>query len=74
MATIKGDEENNDEWYLDIGCSNHMTCKNSWFYELDDSVNRKIRFADNSIVCAKCIGNVMIHIKDGNKSCISASH
>jgi len=43
-----------------IGCSNHMTCKRSWFSELDVSVNRKIRFADNSIVCAAGIGKVLI--------------
>jgi len=53
MATIKEEEEEkNDEWYLDTRCSNHMTCKRYWFSELDDSVNRKIRFVDNSIVCA----------------------
>ena len=49
MATVKEEEERSDEWYLDIGCSNHMTGKKSWISELDDSVNRKIRFADNSI-------------------------
>jgi len=50
MATIKEEEEKNDEWYLDTGCSNHMTDKRYWFSELDDSVNRKVRFVDNSIV------------------------
>jgi len=53
---------------LDTGCSNHMTGKKSWFSELDDSVNRKIRFADNSIVCAAGIGKVLIHRKDDNKA------
>jgi len=56
---------------LDTGCSNHMTGKKSWFSELDDSVNRKIRFADNSIVCAAGIGKVLIHRKDGKKACIT---
>ena len=42
METIKEEKEKNDEWYLDIRCSNHMTGKRSWFSELDDSVNRKI--------------------------------
>jgi len=37
-----------------------MTCKRSWFSELDVSVNRKIRFADNNIVCAAGIGKVLI--------------
>jgi len=71
MATVKEEEERSDEWYLDTGCSNHMTGKKSWFSELDDPVNRKIRFADNSIVCAAGIGKVLIHRKDGKKSCIT---
>jgi len=33
-----------------------MTGKKSWFVELDDSVNRKIRFADNSDVV-----NLQVH-------------
>ena len=59
MATVKEEEERSDEWYLETGCSNHMTCKKSWFSKLDDSVNRKIRFADNSIVCVAGIGKVL---------------
>ena len=46
-----------------------MTDKKSWFSKLDDSVNRKIRFADNSIICG--IGKVLIHRKDGKKACIT---
>jgi len=71
MAIVKEEEEISDEWYLDTGCSNHMTGKKSWFSELDDSINRKIRFADNSIVCATDIGKVLIHRKDGKKACIT---
>jgi len=67
----KGDEEKNDEWCFDIGCSNHMTGKNSWFFEIDDPVNRKIWFAYNNIVSTKGIGKVMIHIKDGKIACIT---
>ena len=71
MATVKEEEERSDEWYLDTGCSNHMTCKKSWLSELNDSVNRKIRFADNSIICAASIGKVLIHRKDGKEACIT---
>jgi len=71
MATVKEEEERSDEWYLDTGCSNHMTGEKSWFSKLDDLVNKKIRFADNSIVCAAGIGKVLIHRNDGKKACIT---
>jgi len=71
MATVKEEEERSNEWYLDTRCSNHMTGKKSWFSELDDSVNRKIRFVDNSIICAAGIEKVLIHRKDGKKACIT---
>jgi len=71
MEIVKEEEERSDEWYLDTRCSNHMTDKKSWFSKLDDSVNRKIRFADSSIICAASIGKVLIHRKDGKKACIT---
>jgi len=71
MATVKEEEERSNERYFDTGCSNHMTGKKSWFSELDDSVNRKIRFADNSILCAAVNGKFMVHRKDGKKACIT---
>jgi len=71
MEIIKEEEEKGDEWYLDIGCSNHMTGNKSWFTELDDSINRKIRFADNSMVSAAGIGKMLIHKKDGKQASIT---
>jgi len=48
-----------------------MTGNKSWFAELDDSVNRKIRFADNSMVSAAGIDKVLIHSNDGKKVSIT---
>ena len=70
MATIKGEDD--DQWYLDTGFSNHMSGKKNWFYiNLNESVKRKIRFAYNIMVNAKGIRNVMIRRNDGTESFIS---
>ncbi|XP_073227057.1 uncharacterized protein [Cicer arietinum] len=37
-------------WYLDTGCSNHMTSHKDWFVNIDEKVEREIRFADNNTV------------------------
>ncbi|KHN24596.1 hypothetical protein glysoja_046778, partial [Glycine soja] len=70
MAIIK-EEDDDDQWYLDTGCSNHMSGKKTWFCELDESVTRKIRFADDSVVNAEGIGKIKIQSKDGKDSFIS---
>jgi hypothetical protein len=70
MAIIK-EEDDDDQWYLDTGCSNHMSGKRTWFNELDESVNRSIRFADDSVVKAEGIGKIRIQSKDGKGVVIS---
>ncbi|KHN05194.1 hypothetical protein glysoja_042566, partial [Glycine soja] len=73
--TTKGnnyDEEDNvNLWYLDTGCSNHMTGHREWFVNIDDKVKSKIKFADNSSVTTEGIGKVMIQRKDGQHSFIN---
>ncbi|XP_019414583.1 PREDICTED: uncharacterized protein LOC109326347 [Lupinus angustifolius] len=60
-----------DFWYLDIGCSNHMTRRNEWFNTLDESVKRKVKFSDLNSVETEGIGKVMIQRRDGRRSYIS---
>nr|XP_012568984.1 uncharacterized protein LOC105851773 [Cicer arietinum] len=45
MATTKSDDDCPEQWYLDIGCSNHMTDHKYWFINIDEKVKREIRFA-----------------------------
>lgn len=66
MTTADCDPATNpDSWYLDTGCSNHMTCRKEWLTDLDTSKRSKVRFADFSFVNAEGIGNVAIKKRDG---------
>ncbi|XP_019442233.1 PREDICTED: uncharacterized protein LOC109346948 [Lupinus angustifolius] len=71
MTTTKNSEEDGDFWYLDTGCSNHMTGKKGWFTTLDESTKSQVKFADHSAVSAEGIGKVMIKRRDGKSAYIS---
>ena len=43
MATTNSEEDNVNLWYLDTGCSNHMTGHREWFVNIDDKVKSKYR-------------------------------
>lgn len=46
MATVTEESLGNDKWFLDTGCSNHMTCHSEGLTDLDTSKRSKVRFAD----------------------------
>ncbi|XP_014623180.1 uncharacterized protein [Glycine max] len=72
MATVNSETCIEEEWwYLDTGCSNHMTGHKDWFYEIDETVKRNIKFGDGRSVMAKGIGKVAIRRVDGSKVTIS---
>ncbi|XP_027915852.1 uncharacterized protein LOC114175269 [Vigna unguiculata] len=52
MATIEPDSEDNN-WYVDTGCSNHMTRHKEWIVDLDSNIEINVRFANNSFVMAE---------------------
>lgn len=60
-----------ESWYLDIGCSIHMTCNKAWFCELDETVKKNIKFADCRSIRAKVIGKVEIKRSNGKRTVIS---
>ena len=57
-------------WYLDSGCSNHMTSHREWLIHFDKSRKSQIRFDDNKIIQAKGTGDILIRRKDGNQAMI----
>ncbi|PNX90798.1 F-box protein, partial [Trifolium pratense] len=71
MAITNSEVDKSNLWYLDTGCSNHMTGNKKWFLKLDNSVKRSIKFADNSQVTSAGMGTVLVKRKDGHESVIN---
>jgi hypothetical protein len=71
MATVTDEEDHHEGWYLDTGCSNHMTSHREWLVNLNDSSKTKIRFADNRTIPAEGVGDVLIKGKKGNQALIT---
>ena len=70
MVTTKTRADAEDQWYLGTGCSTHMTSHKDWFVSLDELVNHKVRFADDSTIRVEGHGKVVIKRKDGTVSYI----
>nr|KYP59134.1 Retrovirus-related Pol polyprotein from transposon TNT 1-94 [Cajanus cajan] len=71
MVTTKERHAYNVCWYLETGCSNHMTGHKEWFVSLDETTKSKLKFADHSSTDAEGIGKISIQRKDGKHSYIS---
>ncbi|WVY99219.1 hypothetical protein V8G54_031370 [Vigna mungo] len=65
VAEKESHAEQEMSWYLDTGCSNHMTGNRKWLLDLDTSIKSTIRFADNSTIQAEGVGKILIKCKDG---------
>ena len=50
-------------WYLDTGCSNHMCGEKEAFSDLDESFHSSVKFGDNSTVSVMGKGKVTIQTK-----------
>ncbi|XP_019418522.1 PREDICTED: uncharacterized protein LOC109329298 [Lupinus angustifolius] len=70
MVTTEKDQVNGDCWYLDTGCSNHMTGQREWFTNHDESAKSRVKFADHSFIESERIGDISIQRKDGRYSSI----
>ncbi|PHT36714.1 hypothetical protein CQW23_24414 [Capsicum baccatum] len=72
FLTYKGDQgSNRNVWYLDNCASNHMCGRMELFVELDESVNGRVTFGDDSQIDVKGKGKVMITQKNGEKKYIT---
>nr|KYP46743.1 Retrovirus-related Pol polyprotein from transposon TNT 1-94 [Cajanus cajan] len=73
MVTTEKPEKKtlSESWYLDTGCSNHMSFQKKWFINLNEKIKSKVKFADNSTVECEGKGKILIRRKDGKTTVIS---
>ncbi|XP_024965767.1 uncharacterized protein LOC112505964 [Cynara cardunculus var. scolymus] len=56
-----------DTWYIDSGCSNHMTNNKGLFTQLDETQKREVRTGDDKRLIVQGIGEISIDTKLGHK-------
>lgn len=50
-------------WFLDSGCSNHMTGKKEWFVHLDETFRHSVKLGNDTKMDVMGKGNIVIEIK-----------
>jgi len=65
------EEKNEDLWFLDSGCSNHMTGNLAMFSMLDESVKSQVTLGTDSKVSVMGKGNVNVLTRKGAKKSIT---
>ncbi|XP_028198066.1 uncharacterized protein LOC114382690 [Glycine soja] len=56
MMITDSESHNNETWYIDSGCSNHMTGHRDWLVNFDAMKKSNVRFADNRVMQAEGAG------------------
>ena len=69
MVTTSEEEFGRENWFLDTGCSNHMTGHKEWLSNIDTNSSSKIKLANDNVIKAEGVGNVVIK-KDGKKTMV----
>ncbi|KAF2304334.1 hypothetical protein GH714_030057 [Hevea brasiliensis] len=56
--TTTGIANNEDTWFLDSGCSNHMCGKKEYFFDFDANFRDSVKLGNNSSLLVKGKGNI----------------
>lgn len=57
------DAEDKGVWFLDSGCSNHMTGDKSWFVELDEGYKHSVRLGNSSRMAVQGKGKIRFEVE-----------
>ncbi|EOY04542.1 Uncharacterized protein TCM_019778 [Theobroma cacao] len=66
MAFFYEKEQSNDVWFLDSGCSNHMSGTRSLFKELDESNKTDVTLGNSKKIRVEGRGTISIKTSQGN--------
>ncbi|XP_050919446.1 uncharacterized protein LOC127136990 [Lathyrus oleraceus] len=69
IMSMKGVQFSED-WYLDSGCSTHMTGRKDWFVKTNHAMKNKVKFSNDTTLMVDSIGDVLIMRKDDGHSLI----
>ncbi|XP_050896104.1 uncharacterized protein LOC127102817 [Lathyrus oleraceus] len=70
MVIVGDDHVESKIWFLDSGCSNHMTFQKVWLADFDSSNKSKVKLADNSSLQAEGTGDIVFQRSDEGKAMI----
>ena len=54
-------------WFIDSGCTSHMSRDEKLFNQLDKTVKTKVKLGNGDVVEAKGKGSVAVQTKEGTK-------
>ncbi|XP_004496842.1 uncharacterized protein [Cicer arietinum] len=70
IVTVRDGAQGTNEWYLDSGCSTHMTRRKDWFVKINQATQSRVKFADDTTLAVDGVGDVLIMRRDGGHSLI----
>ena len=56
-----------NQWYLDMGASSHMTSMRSYFKSIDENQRGSIKFGDESSIAFEGKGSIIVNYSDGEE-------
>jgi hypothetical protein len=63
MAHAECDDKKSAEiWFLDSGCSNHMTGNKQWFTDIDEQYQQYVKLGNNFKMTVAGKGNIRLHV------------
>lgn len=63
-------QESRDVWYVDSGCSNHMTKNKSCFVQLDETIKSKVTLGDGNVQTIEGKGTIAVKTQNGSQKYI----
>ncbi|KAH9685900.1 hypothetical protein KPL70_014158 [Citrus sinensis] len=56
------DDKNKEAWFLDLGCSNHMSGSKEWFTDIDEQFRQSVKLGNDTKMAVKGRGNVKFQV------------